>query len=368
MLRHYVVVSLRSLRRAPFVSAIKLLVLALGLTCFIGAYALVSYWEQAERGFAKAERTYIMTTRITLSDGSDTGWQPRLDQGDFEKLEVQFPEFETLSRARAGGLMPVTAGEREARLYASYADPEFLEIFDLPFVAGDARAALAALAAPGSAVLTQSAAQRLFGAADPIGRTFRYAGVTDLTVTGVIGDIVQPSHIGPVPAALRRFDVLASWDALERVIEARRGTGGAFASQQLAYAVLPEGSGVTPESLAPRLEPLSALTIERDLVQYTSGMMPIRELVAKQLDAAVFDGVATTVSVTTLLLALGVACVNYVNLATAQALRRTKEVGLRKAIGAESSSQSRGRPRVRPRPRRRRHVGLARRRAGEPGG
>jgi hypothetical protein len=85
----------------------------------------------------------------------------------------------------------------------------------------------------------------LFGADDPIGRTFRYAGVVDLTVTGVIGEIAQPSHIGPAPAALLRFDVPAPWDALERVVEARRGTGGAFASQQLAYAVLPEGSGVS---------------------------------------------------------------------------------------------------------------------------
>lgn len=337
MLSHYFVVLLRSVGRTPFNSLIKLLVLALGLVCFVLSYLFVSYWGQAERGFAKADRTYVLTTRITLSDGSDTGWQPRLDQKDFEKLSVQFPEFETLSRARAGGLTPVAAGEQKARLYASYADPAFLEIFDLPFVAGDPRAALA----PGSAVLTENAARRLFGAADPIGRTFRYAGVIDLTVTGVIGSIAQPSHIGPAPTALLRFDVLASWDALERVVEARRGTGGAFASQQLAYAVLPERSGVTPDSLTPRLEPLSALTLERDLVQYTSGMLPIRELVAKQLDAAVFDGVAVNVSVVTLLLTLGtlvlgVACVNYVNLATAHVLRRAKEVGLRKAIGADA--------------------------------
>jgi putative ABC transport system permease protein len=339
MLSHYLVVSLRSLRRAPFITLIKLLVLGLGLTCFVVAYSLVSYWGQAERGFAKADRTFMMTTRIELSDGSDTGWQPRFDEDNFQKLEVQFPEFETLSRARSAGVMPVAAGERKTRLNASYADAEFLEIFDLPFVAGDPRAALAA---PGSAVLTASAAQRLFGADDPLGRTFRYAGVADLTVTGVIGDIAQPSHIGPAPTALLRFDVLASWDVLDRVVAARRAAGGGFGMPpQLAYAVLPEGSRVTPESLAPRLEPLSALTIERDLVRYSSGMLPIRELVAKQLDSALFDGVETTVSVTTLLLALGVlvlgvACVNYVNLATAQALRRAKEVGLRKAIGAES--------------------------------
>ncbi len=339
MLRHYLVVSLRNVRRAPFVGLMKLLVLSLGLTCFVIAYSFVTFWGQAERGFAKADRTYIMTTRIRLSDGSDTGWQPRLDEPDFQKLKLQFPEFETLARARAGGPMPVAAGQRKTRLYAAYADPDFLEIFDLPFVAGDSHAALAA---PASAVLTQNAARRLFGAADPIGRTLRYAGVMDLTVTGVIGDIAQPSHIGPTSGALLRFDVLASWDALDRVLAVRRAAGGGFAMpQQLAYGVLPERSRVTPESLASRLEKLSALTIERDLVQYTSGMVPIRALVAKQLDAAVFAGMQTRVSVVTLLLALGalvlgVACVNYANLATAQALRRAKEVGLRKAIGAES--------------------------------
>jgi hypothetical protein len=106
VLRHYLVVALR-LRRAPFVSLIKLLVLALGLTSFVVAYSPVSYWGQAERGFAKADRTFMMTTRIQLSDGSDTGWQPRFDDDTFQKLKVQFPEFETLSRARSAGVMPV---------------------------------------------------------------------------------------------------------------------------------------------------------------------------------------------------------------------------------------------------------------------
>jgi hypothetical protein len=129
MVSHYLVVSLRSLRRAPFVSSIKLLVLALGLTCFVIAYSLVSYWDQAERGFAKADRTYILTTRITLSDGSDTGWQPRLDQRDFEELEVQFPEFETLSRARAGGRLdadcsaPTTRSAARSAMRAWWTSP-----------------------------------------------------------------------------------------------------------------------------------------------------------------------------------------------------------------------------------------------------
>ncbi len=340
MLRHYLIVSLRSLRRMPVLTLIKVTALSLGLACFVVAYAMVSYWRHSERGFAKADRTYMMTTRIELSDGSDTGPQPRLDQDHFERLRLAFPgDFETLARARGAGLVPLAAGGGKTRLFGSYADPAFLEVFELPFVAGDSRTALTN---SNSAVLTEDAARRLFGTADAIGRTFLYAGIVDLTVTGVIGGIPQPSHIGPATSAVLRFDVLASWDVLERVSAARSAAGsvtGAF-SPQLGYAVLPASSGATLESLAPRLAPIGEIDVEKDLVTFTIGMLPIRDLTAKQLDSALFANTSVAVSVSTLLLLLGalvlvVACVNYANLATAQALRRAKEAGLRKAIGAD---------------------------------
>jgi putative ABC transport system permease protein len=341
MLGHYLTVSFRTLRRTPVLTLIKLLALSLGLACFVVAYAMVSYWRHSERGFAKAERTYMMTTRITLSDGTDTGPQPRLDQDRFDKLRLAFPtDFETVARARGAGVVPVAAGDEKTRLHGSYADPAFLDVFELPFVAGDPRTALTG---PSGAVLTEDAAQRLFGTRDVIGRTFLYAGIADLTVTGVIGAIAQPSHIGPATSAVLRFDVLASWDVLDRVSAARRAAGysaGAF-YPQLGYVVLPASSRATPESLAPRLAPMGETEVEKDLVTFTIGMLPIRDLIAKQLDSALFANTHVAVSVPTLLLLLGVlvlvvACVNYVNLATAQALRRAKEVGLRKAIGAEA--------------------------------
>jgi putative ABC transport system permease protein len=340
MLRHYLIVALRAFRRAPFLTLVKLLVLGLGLSCFVMAYSLFTYWRSAEGAFAKADRTYIMTTRIRLSDGSDTGAVPRLDQSFFEKMQLAFPDFETLARARAAGLMPVSAGAEKARLFAAYADAAVLEVFDLPFTTGSGGTALSE---PRSAVLSEAAALELFGTMDAVGRTFTYGAVVDLTVTGVIGAIPQPSHLGASPSALLRFDVLASWDALEHVTAARRAANGGFGPgyPQLAYAVLPEGSRSTPESLATRLAPIGELEFERDLVRFTIGMLPIRNIVAKQLDSALFSRTAVSVSVSTLLLLLGVlvlavASVNYVNLATAEAIKRAKEAGLRKAIGAEN--------------------------------
>ena len=61
MLGHYILVAFRNFRRSPVATAINVLALALGLTCFVVAYAVVQYWGHAESHFAKADRTYAIT-------------------------------------------------------------------------------------------------------------------------------------------------------------------------------------------------------------------------------------------------------------------------------------------------------------------
>ena len=97
-------------------------------------------------------------------------------------------------------------------------DPEFLDIFDLPFIAGDPDTALAA---PNGLILTRAAALRLFGTEDVLGKTVGLGGnVIDATVTGVLGEIPEPSHLGNSPAASVRFDIMAPYELYERLREA----------------------------------------------------------------------------------------------------------------------------------------------------
>jgi putative ABC transport system permease protein len=349
MLRHYILVAFRNFRRSPVATAINVLALTLGLSCFVVAYAVVEYWGHAESHFAKAARTYAITREFRLKDGSiDTGNMPSTNILFAKYMKLDFPEFETIVRARSGGEVPFGVDDKQIRLPTAYVDPEFLDVFDLPFIAGGGKDALKQ---PNSVVLTDVAAMRFFGTADIVGRTL-HIGTWDLTVTGVIGPIPQPSHLGRSASAGLRFDALVSWDVWDRIDKALQPAPDPNAPKQpenwlggyccVTYVVLPKGSKATPESLQPEFDAFVKRHVPPEqlkMVDFTVGMMPIRGMMAKTLENVLFSGKNVGVSVPSLLMLFGglillVACVNYANLATAQAMKRAKEVGLRKAIGA----------------------------------
>jgi putative ABC transport system permease protein len=361
MLRHYLVIALRSFRRAPVATSINILALALGLAAFIAAYGVVSYWDRSERHFANADRTYVVTAAFAGRDGGVAVAGPVTNRLYAEYLRADFPEFEAVARAQVmneeGG---VTAGDVSTRMFIVGVESEFLEIFDLPFVAGDPQAALSQ---PNSAVLTEEAAARLFGDADPMGQTITLGSVLDVTITGMIGDIPEPSHMGHAPSATLRFDVLSSWDTLDgiqaasRAREAQRNPAAEPTPPPPAnappppenwlggyccttYVMLARDSGLDAKALDAQLRAFGDRHLpvsQRELATLIVGAEPITGLMVAQLNGQLLSG--APLSITTLLLLLGglvlvVACVNYANLATAQAARRAREVGLRKAIGA----------------------------------
>ena len=148
----------------------------------------------------------------------------------------------------------VAAGDVRTRMYILGAEAEFLDIFDLPFVAGDAKDALRQ---PNSAVLTQDAASRLFGDASPLGKTITLGNVLDVTVTGVIGPIPEPSHLGHSASATQRFDILSSWDTLDGIQAAARAR--ADARTPSAQPSPPICSGAVPDEPSVRCSCVAAL-------------------------------------------------------------------------------------------------------------
>src|SRR5215471_8183787 len=169
MLSHYLSVALRSFRRSPIAASINVLTLALGLGAFIAAYGVVSYWNHAERQFANVDRTYVVTAALGSKEGRVAVRGPQTNRLFAEHLRADFPELAAIARTQVmnqeGG---VAAGDIRTRMYILGAEAEFLDIFDLPFVAGDAKNALRQ---PNSAVLTQDAAARLFPNESALGKT-----------------------------------------------------------------------------------------------------------------------------------------------------------------------------------------------------
>jgi putative ABC transport system permease protein len=364
MLGHYITIALRNLRRTPLTAAVNVIALALGLAAFVTAYGVVSFWEQSERHFTNVDRTYVITAGLEARNGSiSTGERPTTNRLYADYLKAEFPDFEAVARTQTmSNEAGVSAGDVNERMFVVSADAQFLDIFDLPFVAGDAKNALRE---PNSIVLTQGAAQRLFGTEAVLGRTVTLGNALDVTVTGVIGPIPEPSYFGHSAAATVRFDALSSWDTIDGVQVAAR-TRQAQAQGQPPPPAPPERPANAPPPpenwlggyccmtfvMTTATSPLTQVTLDaqlrefgnrhlpvaqQDIATLTVGAVPLGGLMVSQLDAQLLGG--SGLSITTVLLALAalvllVACVNYASLATGQAARRAREVGMRKVIGA----------------------------------
>src|SRR4029077_13015580 len=194
MLRHYLSLALRSFRRSPAAALLNVFTLALGLVCFLIVAGIVGFWERADHQFPKTSRTYVVTSRFVFGDGSLRARAPLASSYVAKYLKVDFPQIEAIARTVVvNDNASYVSGDRAIRIREFCVDGELLDILDLPFVEGDAHSALKS---PLSAVLTESAARRLFGADRALGKHVLLGGVWEATVTGVVGAIPEPSHMG----------------------------------------------------------------------------------------------------------------------------------------------------------------------------
>jgi putative ABC transport system permease protein len=340
MLGHYLSVAALAFRKSPFVALANVTVLALGLTAFVATYAVTDFWNGAERQFANSQRTFIISSRIEMKDGTVALYEsPITNPYLASHLPTYFPQIEAVARARSlGGNASVSAGDRAARLVTVAVDPEFLEIFDLPFIAGDSRMALAE---PRSVVLTESAAERLFGAGSALGQTVSLGNRVDATVTGVVKAIAEPSHMARSTSASLPFEMLASMDlhASYSGVAQDSGPENWWGMDGTTYVLLPADGSLTAAELDAGLGTIVARHMPAQQAAFGGlllEVMPVTKMLGLDASGAFLAGRGSISTVLWLLgsLVLGIACINYASLGAARTAGRAHEVGVRKAIGA----------------------------------
>jgi putative ABC transport system permease protein len=330
MLKNYLITTLRKLNRQKNYTAINVLGLALGMACCLFIFLIIQYELRFDRFHRKFDRIYRIVTEEKINDGiSPTMGTPipmaaalRQDFPNLEKVTVSFGEY--------GGLFAITRDDDTVQRFqenerVAFVEPEFFEIFDFPWIAGDPKS----LAEPNGVALTEEFAQKFFGSADPLGRTIRMDNQIDLKVIGVVKNF-------PIYTDFP-FSVLISWKTLPQTgFEVE--SWGNLSSNVNTYVVLPPN--------------YSAQELERQLVDFKEKYHPNSKDANKRvhkvqpLSEVHYDGRygnygQRAISKTTLW-ALGLigvfllitACINFVNMATAQAINRAKEVGVRKVLGA----------------------------------
>lgn len=324
MLISYIKTSLRNLWKRRGYTGLNIAGLAVGLACCLLIALYVRYEWSFDRYHAHADRLYRLTIDFSASKRLAMVGPPVAGE-----LKAEYPEIED-----AGRFVQTTAlfhrSNDPAIQYqennALYGDPSVLNMFSFGWISGDR---MTALSSPFSLVLTQSAARRYFGAENPVGRVLLSDG-RPFTVTGVMTDVPANSHF--------TFDVLISlatgnivfpdfmneWWALSAHSYIQLAPGADIADlekQFSAYIQRRIGSDLEPGGEAPVLsaEALTDIYLKSD---YHSSLSRSGDLSVLYI----FTGIA--------LFILLIACINFMNLATACASDRAKEIGVRKAIGA----------------------------------
>ena len=337
MIKNYFKIAFRNLWRNKGFSAINILGLAIGITTCLIIMLFVNNELSYDRFNKKADQI-VRVTFQGLTGGekfNEASIMPPVAQ----TMKADFPEVVDATRIRDYGRPHLGYGNKTFNEDPfAFVDPNFFEVFTLPFLEGNDRTALVE---PNTVVITKALAHKYFGLEDPMGKVISCKdgnNHTDYKVTGVIDKVPVNSHF--------HFELFASMTSLP---ESKEPTW--MSSNFYTYLVLREGfdfkkleaklPGMVDKYIAPQmlermhitlpdfrkkgnnlsfhLQPLTDIHFNSDFANDLSPAGDVRTVY-------IFGAIA--------LFMLLIACINFMNLSTAGASKRSREVGIRKVLGS----------------------------------
>jgi putative ABC transport system permease protein len=332
MFKNYIKIAWRNLWKHKFYTIINILGLALSIGCSIILFQFITYHLSFDTYHLNAKRIYRVVHRLTFDDGV-----PLYDQGaplalarDVKASDPRVEDVGVLLRMHDITVAIHQKDGAEKKMFTEHenigiTDGHFFNLFDYQWEQGNKSTALTA---PNTVVLSHSLAEKYFGNQDVIGKTIRIDNKNTFTVTGVVKDHPANTDI--------KVDIFLSLSTLKDiypdVAHAMINDWGFINSTNAVYVAL--RSGISPVDMERDIARMNIKAQGTMAKPYHFMMLPLTDVHFDGRFAGVIQRSLLTILGVIGLLLIVIACVNFINMATAQSFKRAKEIGIRKVLGS----------------------------------
>jgi len=318
VLENYFKVIYRNLYRFKSFSIINISGLAIGMASAILILLLVENELSYDQFHEKKDRIYSLYNRGMLNGHMEIFGTP---SALTPVLKSEYPQVEEVTRLNGTGPIVLSANDKQIEGKGMMVDSGFLKIFSYPLLRGNPETALNT---PRSVVLTESFAKKFFADGDAMGKTFRVDSNSNFIVTGILKDLPNNTEFQPL-------DYLLPWSYMKEVGWEKYGWDN---NDQMTIVLLKPG--ITEKAANERFRNVMKTHVPGTDKEVFVHPLTKWRLWSKFENGKIVGGAIESVRIFLLLAGfiLLIACINYMNLSTARSVKRAKEVGIRKVVGA----------------------------------
>jgi len=325
MFKNYLNTALRILQKYKGFSFINIVGLAIGIAVCLLIFLFVENELGFDSHFSDKEHIYRVVTHSHRPE--KTEYDSGTPFPTAETLRNDFPDLKGVVQVFKDANMMITVGtDRFKERELLFVEPQFFDIFDTEWILGDAATAMDD---PYAVILTQRLANKYFGNSEVVGRVLRLDNEIDLHVTGVVAN---PPKRTSLP-----YDLLISWQVMDTTYGSTLGQWDFIDSGTHTYIQFSES--FDPLSLEEQFEIFEKKHMEPEYAEkWSFRLQPLADIhfnihygsynyITSRTALFAFSAIGFVILI--------MACINFINLTTAQAMKRVKEMGIRKVLGAD---------------------------------
>lgn len=321
-------IALRNLWKNKTSSIINVVGLAIGLSACLMLLLYITYEWNFDKHSKKSENIYTVMTNIPGDDGKIFKTFEGSTNALGPLLKAEVPEVKHLTRMNYLKKSLISVGQNGFKKLGKFAEPTILKLFDYEFIVGNPSTAMSN---PRSVIITESMAKALFGTSSALNQVIKYQEKEDLVVSAVIKDLPDNT------SATLKFDFLMTWAFYEMVDQDAKQLNWGNFSFVTMFALDP---GTDAANVQKKIDRIVKAHLDQAAQPYV--IFPFSKL---HLFGEFENGVSVGGAIEKIYLFVGlafgilmIACINFMNMATAKSEKRAKEVGIKKTIGANRSS------------------------------